>query len=571
MKNNNMIKFYNNLNDLEVRQNNIANARTELKNIIDEFHTRISNNNAIQIPDSKFKENMETFNSQISTEIKNWNENFAAWSKNEEFQSELKNSFIVMLYGKVNAGKSTFLQFLIDHKDSKQDVSITVYDKKGNKSIKYDTCLKIDSCECTDDISVIKIGAMALVDTPGLGSLTKENEQLAREYIQNADFVVFLTPSESSMHLDEVEKIKELVNNMQKNASIVLTCSDDIEKDQIGDKEVEILVNYSHENRQLLENQARELLKKEVNLDNIIDIISISALAAKKGSEENNDELYDNSNLEKFYDMMNEQVLVKAQKLKSISPLALLYGLTKQILTQKDEGVESLKNSLSVLKQKHKERKIEIGQMLNSLKYEISNIIYDITSSYESSINSSNAINMFSSIEKEIHDKIINTVDKKTDTILWNFLNNDINEFVGSKRYHITEKYETFKVARNNGSVGGIAGGVAGTSIGLVAGGPLGALVGFGLGMLFGGAIGRRSKSYETYKERIGDNKQEIINSFIADRINYYNNSYLPALAKYIDENYANTIDDILYFYDKEITMFEEKIKTIKSQFKGKL
>ena len=31
-----MIKFYNNLNDLEVRQNNIANARTELKNIIDE-------------------------------------------------------------------------------------------------------------------------------------------------------------------------------------------------------------------------------------------------------------------------------------------------------------------------------------------------------------------------------------------------------------------------------------------------------------------------------------------------------------------------------------------------------
>ena len=59
-------------------------------------------------------------------------------------------------------------------------------------------------------IQLFHLGAMTWVDTPGFGSVTNENQELAREYVKNADLVIFPSTSDAAGTKQDFQEMKKL-------------------------------------------------------------------------------------------------------------------------------------------------------------------------------------------------------------------------------------------------------------------------------------------------------------------------------------------------------------------------
>ena len=164
--------------------------------------------------------------------------------------------YIVIIFGKVKAGKSSLGNFIAHNRLASQDINFFKYDKAGNEEA-IKKLEEIDensegfataNMECTVEIQGFKLSGMAWVDTPGLGSMVEENGDLAKEYIQSADYVIYPTNSSSPLQQDEKEQLRELFEQ-NKKVTICITKSDDTEEDEVDGELVKVLMNKTKENR----------------------------------------------------------------------------------------------------------------------------------------------------------------------------------------------------------------------------------------------------------------------------------------------------------------------------------
>lgn len=178
------------------------------------------------------------------------------------------------------------------------------------------------------------------VDTPGLHSLTTEHGDLAKEYIQFADLVVYLTPSSSPFKKDEREMLGELLR-MGKPVILAITKSDIVDEDEADGEIVCRRIPKSDRDRQTQEQyvteQVREINSSE-NLENT-RILSLSVMLARDAVAQQNTALYETSNLGKFLAQMGDILSEKAIELKMRRPKAEINAFIGR-LTGSDGGVD---------------------------------------------------------------------------------------------------------------------------------------------------------------------------------------------------------------------------------------
>ncbi len=93
---------------------------------------------------------------------KEWADKFNNILEKEKFRSDLENYFIVIIFGKVKAGKSSLGNFIAEHRPKSEKVSFFKYDEAGKeKSIKKLEEIEEDSfdtnnLECTSNIQGFK-------------------------------------------------------------------------------------------------------------------------------------------------------------------------------------------------------------------------------------------------------------------------------------------------------------------------------------------------------------------------------------------------------------------------------
>lgn len=243
-----------------------------------------------------------------------------------QFIQDYEDSLNVVVFGKVKAGKSYLGNLMMGNAIRKLHTK-TSYDRLEQPKVKvYDqgTCttqdkLKevteendasggfgVDNREATRVIQLFHLGAMTWVDTTGFGSLTEENQELARKHVKNADLVIFASNSDAAGTKQDFQEMKKLCD-MGKRCLLVVTQSDTLEEDCDDDGNiVQIPVPKSDDDRRSTENYMKETLKKHGIKLGDENILTISAFLGLTALEKGEEDLFESSNMGKFWNLLSD-------------------------------------------------------------------------------------------------------------------------------------------------------------------------------------------------------------------------------------------------------------------------
>ena len=552
--------FYKSLKDIKLINNSVDEKRELVKKYVSNFNANIQN---LRIDENIKKQNKEISNlleetiNLIKLVSNDWLKNFDEMIEREKFRSDLSNYFIVIIFGKVKAGKSSLGNFIAKNKLDSQKVEFFKYDEAGKKqAIKKLEEIEEDSfatnnLECTVEIQGFKLDGMAWIDTPGLGSMVKENGDLAKEYIQSADYIIYPTSSDSPLQLDEREQLKELFEQ-NKKVSICITKSDYNDEDECecGSEDgcencnggmVKVLKNKCLSKREGQEKFVKEEIYKLIPKDKeyiLGDIFSISTHTAKKGLDSSDNELFEDSNIPKFYELLTDVIKDKASKLKADTPYEGLksfidFNILGSDIIKQNSSIKNIKLELESLEQVIRESQERFEILKENSSNDLVSEIEFIISKYSLEINKSNSKEMFLQIDSEINKKMFEIIEKNISEILNNFDASfkSLSATFSSNEFIIEDVYESIKVdtsSRNKkigagvfGTLGSILSGIflASNPIGWAVAGTIvaGAAAGYA-----GGKLGEFSGSIDEEKIVVGDNKEQILLKFKNSRLENY-------------------------------------------------
>lgn len=243
-----------------------------------------------------------------------------------QFIQDNEDSLNVVVFGKVKAGKSYLGNLMMGNAIRKLSTK-TSYDRLEQPKVEvYDqgTCttqdkLKevteendasggfgVDNREATRVIQLFRLGGMTWVDTPGFGSLTEENQELARESVKNADLVIFASNSDAAGTQQDFQEMKELYD-MGKRFLLVLTQSDTLDEDCDDDGNIiPILVPKSDDDRRSTENYMKKALGENGIRLGDENILTISAFLGLTALEKGEEKLFESSNMGKFWNLLSD-------------------------------------------------------------------------------------------------------------------------------------------------------------------------------------------------------------------------------------------------------------------------
>ncbi len=598
MKHSNKIEaFYDSLKDISIVNNNLQDKRKLLKKYVYDYNISIQNlktDKTLQEQNKEIGKLLDSTLNILKDSSNKWIKNFDKLLEKEKFRSDLENYFIIIIFGKVKAGKSSLGNFIAQNRPQNEKVSFFKYDEVGKEQAIEkleeidDDSFDTNNLECTVEIQGFKLNSMAWIDTPGLGSMVEENGELAKEYIQSADYIIYPTSSDSPLQTDEIFQLQELFEQ-NKKVSICITKSDKFErrKDSNGKyikengKIAKFLVNKSFDDRIKQENYVKdEISKINKNQSLLGDIISISAHTAKIGLENGDEELLENSNIPKFYELITEVVKEKAFKLKSETP----FNGLKSFIDNDVLGVTDIPNPLTIkiIRERINDLDNSINETLDkfntlteNIKSDISREVEAIVAQYYIKIDRHNSEEIFKKIDRTIADKISKIIEKNIKDAFENFsysLNNLATSISGSE-FKIKDKYEeySYTTKERNKNIGSALFGFGATiAAGLLTGGGAWVVAGAsilagGAGGYVGGKIGEMTGSKHTAKANIGDNKEEVIQKFKEMQTTIHNDN-TKKVYQNIKSSFFIPLQKTIKDMKLELDRFEEKINSLKKE-----
>lgn len=594
MKNQHKLKsFYDSLEDIDITNTKLDKKRDELSQIIHGFNKQIqkySIDKNLKVNNEQILMLLNQTMEQLKSSSNIWVEDFHKLLEREKFRSDLENYFIVIIFGKVKAGKSSLGNFIAKNNTSIHKAIFFKYDEAGNEQeikelqeIQGDNEFATNNLECTSSIQGFKLNSLAWIDTPGLGSMTKQNGDLAKQYIQSADYIIYPTSSNSPLQQDEIAQINELFLQ-NKSVSICITKSDTLErrKDDNGKyiknengKIAKFLTNKSIENRnQQVKYVKEEIEKLDKNKDfKIGDIFSLSAHAAQKGLDTNDEDLFENSNITQFYELLTQVVKQKASKLKTQAPYHSLISFIDNELLSKtsDYSLDSLLNAFNAFDKKIEETKDKLEQIKSNTKSDIQTQIEYIVSKHISDVdkNGSQGIfgifgtldlnswvsdktgdkiqskpkNSFETMDEEIAQSIQKLVNDNIKEIFADFstsLNELQNKLVPSSDFKIKDEYKTIKVWYEDNS-----------------------LFNKIVKVITLGTCGKNGEYLEE-EVKVGNNKDEVLRKFKTSRSDAYVKFTLNTYSE-VSKNFFNSIQNVSTNMQNSIKNLETSVLSFKN------
>ncbi len=226
---------------LESRDNLIINLQMVVQNI---EHNSSVINEAVSTELNKLS---KCIHHEMMSIKNRWDDKQVMLALSKQYEDRL----IILAYGKFNVGKSAFINFITEQFPAQQ----VKYFYLQNGVIKYaqSTLFIEGETETTAQVQGVEIGDnLLLLDSPGLHSVTAENEAIARVIIDSADILLWLTSSASPGQVQELESLKTELQT-GKILLPVIACSDKVIESVVDGQLVKQRVNKDSATRALQE------------------------------------------------------------------------------------------------------------------------------------------------------------------------------------------------------------------------------------------------------------------------------------------------------------------------------
>jgi len=547
-----------------------------------------------------------------------------------------KNEIIMPVLGVQGAGKSSFLNaILMDdnilptdvdettcvpveikfgenvdeaiiyfHDKPKENINISELAKYVHNDYNEANRLNVSKIVIFNNSELLKDG-LVLVDLPGVGSLTPENQKTTLDYVNRLAFAIFVIRTNPPITRTEKNFINALWPKLSNTVFVKNKWSDETDEDAKDAKEhnENVIQGIS-----LAHNESKDI---RVNVVNVYEALKTKLTSDNKGYEESGiiDVINEikrvsidyNKNLENNLDEKIKDCFHNMEsKIQTYMKVSL--NETKENEIDKGRKIEDIKLIISDNKKNFKKIRNNADNQLELL-IESSSILIDekiqkLTRDLKRIINKGIVDgDKLGIIYKELSDKAINEI---MDEILnsTSRIIKDLNDELGDitiKGFNGTyenisffNKESEFKYEKSLPSLLGVSGGLIGTITAAAAlGGPVGILAGMGIGIMFS-ILGdyMRQKIVQTR----ADFTMKDMNPMIEDLKNYLKEEILDDLrAKQIEINDSikdfrkslekNFKDDIIIieeqyernYTEEHIRRFEEDLKLLyelKNSFK---
>lgn len=369
---------------------------------------------------SEFSDELQGLLSKVAQCIENTR-------KGMKFIADYEQSFNIAVFGKVKAGKSYLGNFIMGNAirdlgkrtsyDKIDRPKVEVYDR-GERRIQERLAeiseegnegFRVDPNEATSAIQLFHLGGIAWFDTPGIGSITWENEMLAKEYVDNADLIVYTSNSDAAGTRQDFKEMKDLYRKGKKFL-LLLTQSDTVEEDVDEDGEIiSILVAKSPKDRKDTEDYICSMLRDNdiAGLDRGEEILTVSAKLAFTALENEDEQMFGDSNMGKFLEILTEITRNKGAELKMKTPGNRINSTILEILDQLQEAQRILEKYRNDLLEKQKEmnekRELFIEQVQPECLERLGRIIREKSNEIESQETSISAAELGNLLSREIY------------------------------------------------------------------------------------------------------------------------------------------------------------------------
>ena len=235
-----------------------------------------------------------------------WDKKVAGRKKGVEFRKDFEDSLLVFVNGKVKSGKSSLGNYMAwGHTDPDEELKRQVPEGLVPRYFSHEQTnvdggdteneakerreFRVGATEATSSIQSFKLPGLTWVDSPGLHSVKKENENLAREYVEHADLILYTMKSDSPGRESDLYEINLLLSK-EKKVLLLLTGSDDVEENWCDEADclVQTVLMKDEPRREAQQTYVRGALEKICGAENVanIEIVSFSARYAQLNAED---------------------------------------------------------------------------------------------------------------------------------------------------------------------------------------------------------------------------------------------------------------------------------------------
>lgn len=146
----------------------------------------------------------------VNAQVQHWYQEWHERAPMRQISQNYNDRFVLLVFGKVNAGKSSFINYLSSIFARKLDVEPVFFKVDAGEVCRICGPLQEGATETTNAIQGVELGEhFVILDTPGLHSVTPENAELTHRFTDAADAVVWLTPSTNPGLVHELVELKK--------------------------------------------------------------------------------------------------------------------------------------------------------------------------------------------------------------------------------------------------------------------------------------------------------------------------------------------------------------------------
>jgi len=562
----------------------------------------ISKNNPLFQQIGKFRSILEETN-------QNWQKKITTQDTGVHFRAGFNDSLLVFVYGKVKSGKSSLGNYMAwGHTDpteqqkseiqkelqpvyfSGQKTEVKGGDVAKEAEIKKE--FRVGATEATSSIQGFSLDGLTWIDSPGLHSINQENGDLAKDYVEHADLILYTMKSDSPGRESDLNEILNLYR-ADKKIILLLTGSDDVAHDWDDEKDEMISTTVMKDRQRRLDQQkyVRSALEKIPELagkTNNIEILSFSARYAQEN--EGQVDNFADSGMGQLFAALGKIAREDGVKLKHRTPMLNFKNFLTDFMSDLENYAQLIVDFQQPIERIQKSIPIQINEQKRLIQQQLSQKVdaefESLTPYRDDPIQMKQAIKKIAdtlaqqqneamiTAQQTILQQVMSEFGSQLTNVIQHNALLDLPEFKIEQRTEQVADSVTSGTRRRNGGLGALGGGILGGAIGIL-GGPAGIATGASIGSTLGGWLGGKtgddaSVNYRDITLNVGDNLIHIQKQF-SERLQNSIQVQMTEFQKTLLEMALNSAEHLVTQLKNEINSFQKQLNSMILETETKL